>query len=92
MGGGSLRFLFGSIAFVVFLGFLFVEILANGASTTTSIRDNFKQFKAMGSHGPVFHAELDPNYMSNRRVPNGPDPIHNRGAWKSTRPPGRAYP
>lgn len=24
------------------------------------------------------HAELDFNYMSKRRVPNGPDPIHNR--------------
>ncbi|KAH7661872.1 hypothetical protein IHE45_15G092900 [Dioscorea alata] len=27
---------------------------------------------------------------SKRRVPNGPDPIHNRRAGKSGRPPGRA--
>ena len=26
----------------------------------------------------VDHAELDINNMSKRRVPNGPDPIHNR--------------
>ncbi|CAN0925751.1 CLAVATA3/ESR (CLE)-related protein 25 [Linum grandiflorum] len=31
------------------------------------------------------------NYMmSKRRVPNGPDPIHNRRAGNSKRPPGRA--
>ncbi|KAF5726784.1 hypothetical protein HS088_TW22G00466 [Tripterygium wilfordii] len=34
----------------------------------------------------VYNPELNLNYMmSKRRVPNGPDPIHNRN-----RPPGRA--
>ncbi|XP_044985477.1 CLAVATA3/ESR (CLE)-related protein 25-like [Hordeum vulgare subsp. vulgare] len=32
----------------------------------------------------------DPFQDSARRVPNGPDPIHNRGAGKSGRSPGRA--
>ncbi|KAK2994396.1 hypothetical protein RJ640_029511 [Escallonia rubra] len=32
----------------------------------------------------------DLNYMSKRRVPNGPDPIHNRRAGNSGRPPGQA--
>ncbi|KAK1305831.1 CLAVATA3/ESR (CLE)-related protein 25 [Acorus calamus] len=32
----------------------------------------------------------DFNYVSERRVPNGPDPIHNRKAGKSGQPPGRA--
>ncbi|XP_030499099.2 uncharacterized protein LOC115714513 [Cannabis sativa] len=37
------------------------------------------------------HPKLDLiNYMSKRRVPNGPDPIHNRRAGKSGRPPGQA--
>ncbi|KAJ7943560.1 CLAVATA3/ESR (CLE)-related protein 25 [Quillaja saponaria] len=37
------------------------------------------------------HSELDLiNYMSKRRVPNGPDPIHNRRAGNSGRPPGQA--
>ncbi|CAK7332721.1 unnamed protein product [Dovyalis caffra] len=39
----------------------------------------------------VYNSELDLNYMMNKRkVPNGPDPIHNRGAGNSKRPPGRA--
>ncbi|KAL8137423.1 hypothetical protein V2J09_003424 [Rumex salicifolius] len=29
-------------------------------------------------------------YVSKRRVPNGPDPIHNRRVGESRRPPGRA--
>ncbi|XP_062212733.1 uncharacterized protein LOC133913567 [Phragmites australis] len=32
----------------------------------------------------------DPLQDSKRRVPNGPDPIHNRGTGKSGRSPGRA--
>lgn len=32
----------------------------------------------------------DPFSSSKRRVPNGPDPIHNRGAGESGRSPGRA--
>ncbi|KAJ1288150.1 hypothetical protein BS78_02G068000 [Paspalum vaginatum] len=31
----------------------------------------------------------DPLSSSKRRVPNGPDPIHNRGAGESGRSPGR---
>ncbi|ERN01225.1 hypothetical protein AMTRI_Chr03g53200 [Amborella trichopoda] len=37
-----------------------------------------------------FHGDLDPNDSSKRRVPNGPDPIHNRRAGKSRQPPGTA--
>ncbi|KQK20462.1 hypothetical protein BRADI_1g54656v3 [Brachypodium distachyon] len=32
----------------------------------------------------------DPLSSSKRRVPNGPDPVHNRGAGESGRSPGRA--
>ncbi|KGN47786.1 uncharacterized protein LOC101209880 [Cucumis sativus] len=38
----------------------------------------------------VDHPEWHLNYMSKRRVPNGPDPIHNRRAGNSGRPPGKA--
>ncbi|KAG8383137.1 hypothetical protein BUALT_Bualt05G0153400 [Buddleja alternifolia] len=31
----------------------------------------------------------DLNFTNKRRVPNGPDPIHNRRAGNSHRPPGR---
>lgn len=87
MGRGSMKAWFVSIALVVLLRFLFVEILVNGgttsavpaaATTSTSIRSNFNHFKATRRDGPILHPELDPNYMSKRRVPNGPDPIHNR--------------
>ncbi|GMH27618.1 hypothetical protein Nepgr_029461 [Nepenthes gracilis] len=33
---------------------------------------------------------MDINSMNKRRVPNGPDPIHNRRAGNSRQPPGRA--
>ncbi|KAL8111920.1 hypothetical protein AgCh_019570 [Apium graveolens] len=37
------------------------------------------------------HPNSDFNFnMSKRRVPNGPDPIHNRRAGNSGRPPGQA--
>ncbi|KAG1347555.1 CLAVATA3/ESR (CLE)-related protein 25-like [Cocos nucifera] len=39
---------------------------------------------------PIDHMNSDPLFASKRRVPNGPDPIHNRRAGKSSRPPGRA--
>ncbi|CAM0905610.1 unnamed protein product [Alopecurus aequalis] len=32
----------------------------------------------------------DPFSSSKRRVPHGPDPVHNRGAGESRRSPGRA--
>lgn len=84
MGRGSMKAWFVSIALVVLLRFLFAETLVNGGTTSaagatsTSIRSNFNHFKATRRNGPILHPELDPNYMSKRRVPNGPDPIHNR--------------
>ncbi|XP_030447803.1 uncharacterized protein LOC115670633 [Syzygium oleosum] len=38
----------------------------------------------------AFRPQSDLNYMSKRRVPNGPDPIHNRRAGNSKQPPGQA--
>ncbi|XVE75159.1 hypothetical protein DITRI_Ditri12bG0073000 [Diplodiscus trichospermus] len=50
-----------------------------------------EQVKALGrGKSRVSHPQLDLNYMSKRRVPNGPDPIHNRRAGNSKRPPGQA--
>ncbi|KAL8137713.1 hypothetical protein V2J09_003714 [Rumex salicifolius] len=43
-----------------------------------------------GGGGVIVHPKIDVNYMSNRRVPKGPDPIHNRRASNSRRPPGKA--
>ncbi|KAF8040072.1 hypothetical protein BT93_B2330 [Corymbia citriodora subsp. variegata] len=38
----------------------------------------------------VFRPQSDLYYMSKRRVPNGPDPVHNRRAGNSKQPPGQA--
>ncbi|XP_011086437.1 CLAVATA3/ESR (CLE)-related protein 25 isoform X2 [Sesamum indicum] len=35
-------------------------------------------------------SKVEINYMSKRRVPNGPDPIHNRRAGNSHQPPAQA--
>lgn len=80
MASGVLRALFGATALVLFIGFLFVEIVRSGATTTTATRTrgSFKELKVIGRDGPDLHPGSDPNYTSKRRVPNGPDPIHNR--------------
>jgi len=41
-------------------------------------QERVKHGRVVGRDMPVDRAELDFNYMSKRRVPNGPDPIHNR--------------
>ncbi|XP_043706665.1 CLAVATA3/ESR (CLE)-related protein 25 [Telopea speciosissima] len=91
---GSLRdFLRFLVLFVGFIGFLLlVEIQASEASktTTTTVTSPPGNFKQLEQEKRVDHPDLDLNYMSKRRVPNGPDPIHNRKAGKSKQPPGRA--
>ncbi|BAT99346.1 CLAVATA3/ESR (CLE)-related protein 25-like [Vigna umbellata] len=52
--------------------------------------ERVKHGVVVGRDMPVDREELDFNYMSKRRVPNGPDPIHNRRAGNSGRPPGQA--
>ncbi|GAB2214179.1 hypothetical protein Droror1_Dr00018519 [Drosera rotundifolia] len=43
------------------------------------------------TRGETFVAtRMDINYMSKRKVFNGPDPIHNRRAGNSRQPPGKA--
>lgn len=86
MGGSStssrtsllFKIMLGALALV---GFIFLLLVGNQESgrakmeTTLSTQSgaNFK-----GKEKLVDHPELDLNYMSKRRVPNGPDPIHNR--------------
>ncbi|XP_022775560.1 CLAVATA3/ESR (CLE)-related protein 26-like [Durio zibethinus] len=50
-----------------------------------------EQVKVIGrGKSGLVHPQLDLNYMSKRRVPNGPDPIHNRRAGNSGRSPGQS--
>ncbi|GAB2280384.1 hypothetical protein Dimus_015019 [Dionaea muscipula] len=55
------------------------------AVTTTDNIDTTTREKIIAAQ-PI----MDINYLSKRRVPNGPDPIHNRRAGNSKQPPGKA--
>ncbi|KAI3915034.1 hypothetical protein MKW92_019065 [Papaver armeniacum] len=63
-------------------------------TTRTSISASASLGNSNGRHSnkPTATPRVDKrSYMSSeRRVPNGPDPIHNRRARKSKEPPGRA--
>ncbi|OVA11954.1 hypothetical protein BVC80_8763g22 [Macleaya cordata] len=95
--GGVLKTLFKALVFVSFIGFLIVDEIVPStkvsSTKTTTTSKKFKRLEVIGRHTPVVHSDsIDPNnyMMSKRRVPNGPDPIHNRRAGKSRQPPGRA--
>lgn len=72
------RFLFRVLVVVGFVCFMFFGSLVSGGrmvqTTSTTIKHDDEQVDVVGNHD----AQLDFNYMSKRRVPNGPDPIHNR--------------
>lgn len=92
--GSSLFFkaLFGALAVVGLICLLSPESGGNSTSTLTTTQStaNLKRADALGREKFIDHPELDLNYMSKRRVPNGPDPIHNRRAGNSGRPPGQS--
>ncbi|XP_061367707.1 CLAVATA3/ESR (CLE)-related protein 25-like isoform X2 [Gastrolobium bilobum] len=78
------RFFLGTLL-VGLVCLLVVGSLGSGVGTTnpttlsTESSERLKQEHVIGnSDKPLNHAELDFNYMSKRRIPNGPDPIHNR--------------
>ncbi|XVF02326.1 hypothetical protein REPUB_Repub04eG0166000 [Reevesia pubescens] len=61
---------------------------SSSSSSTVKLQQE-KQVKVRSGKSSMVHPQLDLNYMSKRRVPNGPDPIHNRRAGNSKRPPGQ---
>lgn len=88
----SFKVLLGGIATLSFVLLLLVGALESGATseTTTSrlasaqatqindLKDEHEK-EVIGREKLVYNSELDLSYMmSKRRVPNGPDPIHNR--------------
>ncbi|TXG56399.1 hypothetical protein EZV62_017712 [Acer yangbiense] len=60
------------------------------SSTSSTGNLNRVEMDSLGREKYLNAPELDLNYMSKRRVPNGPDPIHNRRAGNSRRPPGQS--
>ena len=70
MGGSGIRALVRSVVSLVIIVFLLVSILANSAPSVPST-ENVKPLRFSGKDANLFH-------VSKRKVPNGPDPIHNR--------------
>ncbi|XWS32822.1 hypothetical protein CRYUN_Cryun22dG0022700 [Craigia yunnanensis] len=94
-GARALRFLFRVTVLVGVIRLLSVGIIAIHATAMTksimvpSTRD-FKHWEFVGQERRNSHQDFHLNYVSKRRIPSGPDPIHNRRAEKSRVPPGRA--
>lgn len=94
--GRFLKALFGILTLVGFVYLLLVGMLETGESQTKTMNlsgsaASFKHMKLVFGDGEKVGTNSDLiNYMSKRRVPNGPDPIHNRRAGNSGRPPGQA--
>lgn len=85
MGGnnGLLRALLSVVLLVGFLWFLFAGVLDNQAKLTEAVQSTGSS-ELSKPHGKEWHV------VSKRRVPNGPDPIHNRRAGNARQPPDRA--
>ncbi|KAM7508083.1 hypothetical protein LguiA_018536 [Lonicera macranthoides] len=75
----------GALILLGFLWFLFVCLSVNRATTVT-VRSsgNSKLLKLIETESKhAVHRDYGLNYVSKRRVPNGPDPIHNRSAFNN---------
>ncbi|KAI3503389.1 hypothetical protein L1887_31830 [Cichorium endivia] len=78
------RVVFRAVLLVGFCWFLLFVVLKTIAVPSTS------SFGGFQSRGGTRKEGLVLNYVSKRRVPNGPDPIHNRRTRNTRQPPDRA--
>lgn len=81
MGGRGrvLRASLGAVLFMAFIWFLFVGVLAHRVIKKTTITTKSSELlKLIGTKRLGVQFNCDPYYVSKRRVPNGPNPIHNR--------------
>ncbi|CAK9308941.1 unnamed protein product [Citrullus colocynthis] len=83
-----LRSLFGAFLFLGIIWFSFIGVIDNASPASRRATD--MQWKLIGREKHVFHWHSDFYSVSKRRVPNGPDPIHNRRVENSKQPPIRA--
>ncbi|KAL6287939.1 hypothetical protein ACE6H2_012329 [Prunus campanulata] len=89
-----LRTLFGALLLLGVFWFFLAGILVNRSTekstVTVSSAKMFKHWKLIGREKHAIVRDSSFIYVSKRRVPNGPDPIHNRRAVKTRQPPTRA--
>ncbi|KAL5210179.1 hypothetical protein ABZP36_005802 [Zizania latifolia] len=90
---GSLRRASPAVALAVFFGVLVLMSLVTDGGDKPAPPAIAGRRMLAGAGGaqrtPDDSKADDPFQDSKRRVPNGPDPIHNRGTGKSGRSPGR---
>ncbi|KAI5665588.1 hypothetical protein M9H77_15441 [Catharanthus roseus] len=93
-GGRVVRASLGTVLLVSLIWFLFICILANQVTEEKAVRTisstrNLNVLTFIGSKQHPLHLRGSPKLItvSKRRVPNGPDPIHNRRARDSREPP-----
>ncbi|XP_057481270.1 CLAVATA3/ESR (CLE)-related protein 25-like isoform X2 [Actinidia eriantha] len=89
----------GRVLKAMFVGFIWLVLVGvletGGTKTTTTLNPlpsgGLKHEEMRGIEKLAVHLDQsDLNYMSKRRVPNGPDPIHNRRTGNSRNPPDQA--
>ncbi|CAL5185814.1 unnamed protein product [Lathyrus oleraceus] len=95
--GFSFRRLFlGALLSLGIMCFMFLTISTMNLQTKRTILVPMnvnvisKHLKLVGIKRHVLHSNSKLVYVSKRRVPNGPDPIHNRRAAKYRQPPNQA--
>ncbi|KAK2419831.1 hypothetical protein P8452_50186 [Trifolium repens] len=95
--GFSYRRLFlGALLSLGIMWFMFLAISSMNLQTKRTIHVPMnvnvisKQLKLVGMQRHVLHSDSRLVFVSKRRVPNGPDPIHNRRARKYRQPPNQA--
>lgn len=95
-GGGCRVFkaLFGALLLVVFVWLLLLGILESGetkgsSAVTITSSSNLRKVMLVGRQRHPVAGTPDLIYASKRKVPSGPDPIHNRHVGETNRPPGR---
>ncbi|KAL7261011.1 hypothetical protein ACSBR1_006637 [Camellia fascicularis] len=91
--GRAVKAVFGSLVLVGFIWLLLVGVShskTRETNTSSWLGGRFKRLETIGSEKLDVQPRSDLNFMSKRRVPNGPDPIHNRRIGNSRQPPGHA--
>ncbi|XP_029130228.1 CLAVATA3/ESR (CLE)-related protein 25-like [Cajanus cajan] len=87
------RFLLGALLVMGLVCLIVVGSIESGVRKGTTVSkhsagNDLKQKHVIGSDKPN-RAELDITFITKSRVPNGPDPIHNRRVRNSGRPPSQ---